>query len=54
MLAAAIPDERAARDPAGACIADEREVYIEEVRPKNAAGKTAKPMLRERLRAEQG
>src|SRR5271154_5716352 len=25
MLAAAIPDERAARDPAGACIADERQ-----------------------------
>lgn len=25
MLAAAIPDERAARDPAGACIADKRQ-----------------------------
>jgi long-chain acyl-CoA synthetase len=29
-----------------------REVYIEKVLPKNAVGKIAKPMLRERLRAE--
>ena len=31
-----------------------REVYIEDVLPKNAVGKIAKPMLRERLRAERG
>jgi long-chain acyl-CoA synthetase len=31
-----------------------REVYIEKVLPKNAVGKIAKPMLRERLRAERG
>ncbi len=31
-----------------------REVYIEEVLPKNAVGKIAKPMLRERLRASPG
>ena len=31
-----------------------REVYIDEVLPKNAIGKIAKPMLRERLRAERG
>ena len=31
-----------------------REVYIENVLPKNAVGKIAKPMLRERLRAERG
>jgi long-chain acyl-CoA synthetase len=31
-----------------------REVYIEEVLPKNAVGKIAKPILRERLRDERG
>jgi long-chain acyl-CoA synthetase len=31
-----------------------REVYIEEVLPKNAVGKIVKPMLRERFRAERG
>ena len=31
-----------------------REVHIEKVLPKNAVGKIAKPMLRERLRAERG
>jgi acyl-CoA synthetase (AMP-forming)/AMP-acid ligase II len=31
-----------------------REVYLEEVLPKNAIGKIAKPMLRERLRAAPG
>jgi long-chain acyl-CoA synthetase len=31
-----------------------REVHLEEVLPKNAVGKIAKPMLRERLRAERG
>ena len=31
-----------------------REVYIEEVLPKNAVGKIAKPALRERLRAARG
>ena len=31
-----------------------REVYLEQVLPKNAIGKIAKPALRERLRAERG
>ncbi|MCW2941448.1 MAG: AMP-dependent synthetase, partial [Actinomycetia bacterium] len=31
-----------------------RGIYIEEVLPKNAVGKIAKPTLRERLRAERG
>jgi acyl-CoA synthetase (AMP-forming)/AMP-acid ligase II len=31
-----------------------REVYLEEALPKNAVGKIAKPVLRERLRGREG
>jgi non-ribosomal peptide synthetase component E (peptide arylation enzyme) len=31
-----------------------REICLEQTLPKNAVGKIAKPMLRERLRAERG